>query len=60
MLDDLLLQEIYSLREKLKIAVQIVKYYEPDLDVSAFMHDIGTCDYEEYIDYIMNEDNNKK
>jgi hypothetical protein len=51
-IDDILLQEIQSLREKLKIVIHMLKYYWPDLDEERFQHDIGTCDYQEYIDYI--------
>ena len=50
MIDDILLQEICSLKEKLKIAMKIVKYYEPELDEAGFMHDIGTEDYWLYFD----------
>lgn len=46
--DDLLMQEVQSLREKLKIAVKIVQHYEPNIDVGRFHHDIGTCDFQEY------------
>ncbi|MCK5633006.1 hypothetical protein KAH94_04605 [bacterium] len=54
MIDDILLQEICSLKEKLKIAARIVKYYFPDMDEGQFMHDIGTEDFKLYLD------NNKK
>lgn len=50
MIDDILLQEICSLKEKLKIAMRIVKNYEPELDEEGFMHDIGTEDYWLYFD----------
>ena len=49
MIDDLLLQEIYSLREKLMILTKIVKYYEPDMDEGLFIHDLGTVDYQMYL-----------
>jgi hypothetical protein len=54
MIDDILLQEICSLKEQLKIATKIVKYYEPDMDEDLFMHDLGTEDYALYLE------NNKK
>jgi len=37
MSDELLLQEIQSLREKLKVATRIVKSYVPDLNETDFM-----------------------
>jgi len=55
MVDDILLQEICSLKEKLKIAFKIVQYYEPDAKESDFMHDLGTEDYQLYL-----ENNEKK
>lgn len=55
MVDDILLQEIQSLKEKMQILLKIVKYYEPDLDESQFLHDLGTCDYQEYIDEVYGE-----
>jgi hypothetical protein len=48
--DDILLQEICSLKEKLKIATRIVKYYVPDLNEADFMHDIGTEDFQLYLE----------
>jgi hypothetical protein len=50
--DEILWQEIYSLREKLNILTKIVSYYEPDIDFGKFLHDLGTCDFDEYLDYI--------
>ena len=50
MTDEILLQEIQSLKEKLKIAIEIIKKYEHGLDVSDFYHDIGTEDYLSYIE----------
>jgi hypothetical protein len=49
-IDDMLLQEIQSLKEKLKVTIEILKYYELDLDISKFYHDIGTEDYLLYIE----------
>lgn len=53
MVDDLLLQEICSLNEQLKILTKIVKYYVPDLDEPIFKHSLGTCDYQEYLDSVL-------
>jgi len=50
MIDDILLQEIQSLKEQLKICIKIVKYYEPNLDEARFWHDISTYDYKEYLE----------
>lgn len=49
MIDDLLIQEIQSLREKIKILTKIVSYYEPEIEMIGFLHDIGVCDYQEYM-----------
>jgi hypothetical protein len=43
--DDLLMQEIYSLREKLKIAVAAIKSYDPDFDDQEFIHRLNSVDY---------------
>ena len=59
LLDEILLQEICSLKEKLKIAVKILKYYEPDLDENNFYHDIGTEDYWLYIENNLKEERNE-
>jgi hypothetical protein len=59
MIDDLLLQEIQSLREKLKIAVHILEFYCPDLNEPKFMHDIGTCDYQDYLEQLMEDEENE-
>jgi hypothetical protein len=49
-IDDLLLQEIYSLREKLKIACWAIKYYEPDFDESEFMHRLNSVDFDQLME----------
>lgn len=59
MVDDILLQEICSLKEQLKIATKIIKSYEPNLDESLFFHDLGTEDYHLYIENNGKEDHNK-
>ena len=41
--DDVLLAEICSVREKLKIATEIIKSYEPDFDA----HQLGAADYDQ-------------
>ena len=57
MIDDILLQEIQSLKEQLRICIKIVKYYEPNLDESKFWHDISTCDYQDYLKELEVQDN---
>ena len=48
MIDDMLLQEIYSLREQVKILVKMLKYYELDINEFDLLHALGHCDYLEY------------
>jgi hypothetical protein len=66
MTDDILLQEIFSLREKLKVAAEIVRYYEPDTNLADFQHDIGTEDFLLYLeenekeDYLATSHNRKR
>jgi hypothetical protein len=54
-IDDLLLQEIFSLREKLKIAVAAIKSYNPDFDDQEFIHRLGAVDYEQLMEEIAAE-----
>jgi len=44
MVDDLLLQEIQSLKSQLRIAIKIIRRYDPDLDEGLFLHDLSTED----------------
>ena len=53
-IDDILLQEIFSLKEKLKIACAIVKNYEPDFDESEFMHKLNSADFDQLIEELNN------
>ena len=50
MVDDILLQEIQSLREQLKIAVNIIKQYAPEFDTGDFMHSLKTEDYQMFLE----------
>ena len=51
MIDDgLLWQEIFSLREKLKIAIAAIKSYEPDFDDREFMHRLNSVDYDQFME----------
>jgi hypothetical protein len=43
-MDELLLQEIFSLREKVKILARLLAKYEPELELSGLIHDVGTED----------------
>jgi len=45
-MDELLWQEIYSLREKLKIAVEAIKSYDPEFDARLFVHQLNSVDYD--------------
>ena len=55
MTDDTLLQEIFSLREKLKIAVAYIKHYDPYFDESEFIHQVGSVEYNQWIEEIDKE-----
>ena len=55
MTDDLLWQEIYSLREKLKIAVAAIKFYDKDFDDREFTHHLNSVDYDQLMEEIMEE-----
>lgn len=50
MVDDILLQEIQSLKEQLKIAVNIIKQYSPEFDTGDFMHSLKTEDYQLFLE----------
>ena len=54
MLDDILLQEILSLREKLKIAMTYIKFYDINFDESEFLHQMNSVDYEQWIEEMCN------
>lgn len=54
--DELLWQEIYSLREKLKIAIAAIKHDHPDFDEVEFLHRCNSVDY----DQLMEEINEQK
>lgn len=55
-IDDLLLQEIYSLREKLKIAVEAIKFYAPDFDDKEFVHRLNAVDYDQLMEELAEDD----
>jgi hypothetical protein len=48
MIDDLLLQEVFSLRQKVLILAELLAKHEPELCTSGLLHDIGTEDYQDY------------
>ena len=48
MIDDLLLQEVFSLREKVMILARLLAKYEPELYISGLLHDVGTEDYKSH------------
>ena len=49
-MNDILLQEIFSLREKLKIAVEYIKYHDPEFNEELFMHQVNSVDYEQLME----------
>ena len=49
-MDDILLQEIFSLREKLKIAIEYIKYHDPEFDERLFIHQINSVDYKQWME----------
>lgn len=54
--DELLWQEIYSLREKLKIAVEAIKSYDPEFDAQLFMHRLNSVDYDQLMEELSGEE----
>jgi len=48
--DDLLLQEIYSLREKLKIAISAIKHTIPEFDDQLFLHQCNAVDFDQMME----------
>jgi len=48
--DDLLWQEIFSLREKVKIAVAAVKSSDPKFDDAEFTHRLNSVDYDQLME----------
>lgn len=45
--DDIVLAEVYSLREKLKIAAEIIHLLDPNYDVTEFLHQVSSADYDQ-------------
>jgi len=56
MIDDILLQEIFSLREKLKIAIEYIKFYDQTFDENEFVHQVGSVDYDQWIEELHEEE----
>ena len=54
--DDLLLQEVYSLREKLKIAVAAIKANTPGFDDLEFVHQLNSADFDELMEELTEEE----
>ena len=50
MIDDILLQEIVSLNEQLKIAIEYIKYYDPMFDVDLFLHQVESTDFQSWME----------
>jgi hypothetical protein len=49
-IDDILLQEIYSLREKLKIAIAAIKADHSDFDEQEFTHRLNSVDFDQLME----------
>jgi hypothetical protein len=49
-IDELLIQEIYSLREKLKIAVEAIKSYDPEFDEIIFYGRLNNVDFDQLME----------
>jgi len=56
MIDDILLQEVFSLREKLRIAIDYIKFYDTNFDESEFLHQMNSVDYEQWIEEMCNSE----
>lgn len=55
-IDDLLLQEVYSLREKLKIPIGAVKSYNPEFDDREFTHRLNSVDFDQLMEELNGEE----
>ena len=55
-IDDLLLQEVYSLREKLKISVEAIKAHDPNFDAPLFIHQLNSVDFEQLMEELSEPD----
>lgn len=49
-MDELLWQEIYSLRDKLKIAVAAIKSYDQYFDDKEFVHCLNNVEYDQMME----------
>jgi len=58
--DELLWQEIFSLREKLKIAVEAIKSYDPEFDAQLFMHQLNSVDYDQLMEELSQDSGESK
>jgi hypothetical protein len=48
--DEILWQEIFSLREKIKIAVEAIKSYDSKFDDKLFLHQLNSADYDQLME----------
>ncbi len=53
--DDLLIQEVYSLREKLKIAVAAIKANDPGFDDRLFVHRLNSVDFDQLMEELTDD-----
>lgn len=50
MLDDILLQEIYSLKEKLKIAIYHLHHFDPTFDINEYYHKLNSVEFDQWME----------
>jgi hypothetical protein len=50
--DDLLLQEIYSLREKLKIATYHLKQFDENFNENEYLHTLNSVEFDQWMEEI--------
>jgi len=58
-IDDVILQENQSLKEQIKILAHITYTYNPDVDISKYLHNLSTEDYQLFLENNKTEDYEK-
>jgi hypothetical protein len=54
-IDDMLLQEIFSLREKLKIAVYHLKQLDKNFDEIEYLYTLNSIEFDQWMEEIQSE-----
>jgi hypothetical protein len=54
-IDDILLQEIYSLKEKLKFAIYHLHNFDPTFDINDYTHRLNSVDFDQWIEEYINQ-----